>query len=130
MPVHFYSPIPDTRDLFVGKTEKFGEGIDLCVQKQKNYLQNIFPKYREEYQLYPQEKNEEFNFYNINHSFINSDPKIYHCMIREYKPDKIIEVGSGFSTMLSLDALELNKHGKVTCIEPYPKEFILETKSE
>jgi hypothetical protein len=47
-------------------------------------------------------------------------------MIRHLKPRRIVEVGSGFSTMVALHALEANRRddpayrGSLTAIEPYP----------
>lgn len=52
------------------------------------------------------------------------DAAIFHSMLRHYRPSRIIEVGSGFSTAVALDTIE--KHGlssKVTCIEPHPQRL-------
>jgi len=45
-----------------------------------------------------------------------------HGIIRYYKPNKIIEVGSGVSTYCSLKAIEKNGNGTITCIEPFPSD--------
>ena len=45
-----------------------------------------------------------------------------HGIIRYYKPNRIIEVGSGVSTYCSLKATEMNHHGNITCIEPFPSD--------
>ena len=50
-------------------------------------------------------------------------------MIRKYQPKKIIEIGSGASTLLSMNALQKNSEmntnqGTITAIEPYPKEYL------
>ena len=46
-------------------------------------------------------------------------------MIRHFKPQKVVEVGSGVSTWCMLTALKMNKDEtgedySITCIEPYP----------
>jgi hypothetical protein len=47
-----------------------------------------------------------------------------HAVIRHYKPNRIIEIGSGVSTYCSLKAIEINGYGEMTCIEPYPSDKI------
>lgn len=56
--------------------------------------------------------------------FSYSDAMAYHCFIRKLKPGKIVEVGSGFSTLIARAACETNHCGEVVCIEPYPKAFL------
>ena len=45
-------------------------------------------------------------------------------MLRKLKPKKIIEIGSGFSTLMGLRAILKNASGRYTCVEPYPNENI------
>jgi len=35
-----------------------------------------------------------------------------------------VEIGSGFSTLVALEAIERNRAGVVHCIEPFPREFL------
>ena len=44
-------------------------------------------------------------------------------MIREFSPKRIIEVGSGFSTMIASQAAQTND-AKITSIEPYPNKIL------
>ena len=48
----------------------------------------------------------------------------YYCVIRDRKPKRIIEVGSGFSTFVASEAVAANGHGEIVCIEPYPRDFL------
>jgi hypothetical protein len=48
----------------------------------------------------------------------------YYCIIRHLKPMRVIEVGSGFSTLVALEALERNGVGALTCIEPFPLPWL------
>lgn len=52
------------------------------------------------------------------------DAVAYYSMIRCFKPKKILEVGSGFSTLVADMAIEKNGFGEIVCIEPYPKQFL------
>lgn len=59
-----------------------------------------------------------------NHMFPESDALVYHAIIREFRPKRIIEIGSGYSTAVAMDTAE--KAGlsiNLTCIEPYPERL-------
>jgi hypothetical protein len=64
------------------------------------------------------------DFFWKNGMFSYSDAMSYYAMIRKYKPKTIIEVGSGFSTLVALKGIERNQVGKVICIEPFPTVFL------
>jgi len=71
--------------------------------------------------------------FNINNKFFEAgDADIYYQVIRHLKPSKIIEVGSGFSTLIALEAIKKNKEDNkslqnnniITCIEPYENKWL------
>ena len=68
------------------------------------------------------------NFYVQNGNFGAGDAELYYLLIRDRKPKRIIEIGSGFSTQLSLLALEKNRTAgfdcELTCIEPFEMPFL------
>lgn len=126
-PVNFYSPIPDTKNLADSTWEKRTSmaGIDMNLSEQLRMLNEIFAKYRPEYEQYLLNTGEnELEFTFDNTQFVGPDPYILHSIVREYKPNRIIEVGSGFSTLVSANAIRLNGKGQITCIEPYPRDFV------
>jgi hypothetical protein len=50
------------------------------------------------------------------------DAEIYASMIYDYRPDKIVEVGSGFSTLIARRALDFARHeASLTVIDPAPR---------
>jgi hypothetical protein len=67
-------------------------------------------------------------FYVHNPNFGAGDSELYYLLIRDRKPKRIIEIGSGYSTQLSLLALEKNRaEGAdclITCIEPFEMPFL------
>ncbi len=74
--------------------------------------------------------NNPYDYYLNNPTFgIVSGPILY-CMIRHFKPQKIIEIGSGYSSYCSALAIRRNKeiNEKFECdliaIEPYPNEVL------
>jgi hypothetical protein len=62
--------------------------------------------------------------------FGSIDAEILHCMIRYFKPGKIIEIGSGYSTLLSAQAILKNQEEEdsykcdLVAIEPYPNALL------
>src|SRR5690606_1842332 len=72
------------------------------------------------------EKSEGLRYYFENSAYAYSDAIHLYCMLRHLKPRKLIEVGSGHSSCVTLDTNELFLGGSVetTFIEPYPELFM------
>lgn len=68
------------------------------------------------------------SFYVHNPNFGAGDAELYYLLIRNRKPKRMIEIGSGYSTQLCLLALEKNKAEgfdcALTCIEPFEMPFL------
>ncbi len=64
------------------------------------------------------------SFFWQNSQFSFSDAMSYYCFIRLVKPKTILEIGSGFSTLVALQAVQKNGFGKIVCVEPYPRSFL------
>ena len=125
-PGHFYSPIPSLDDIRKDEAKIFGSipakipGVQLNEEEQIKIL-NGFLKYYKEMPFQPQ-KQEGLRYYYENPAYSYSDAILLHCMIRHLAPKRIIEVGSGFSSCMTLDTNELYFDGSIatTFIEPYP----------
>jgi hypothetical protein len=74
----------------------------------------------------PTEGNEEncVSFFWGNDQFSYSDAMSYYCFIRLTKPRRILEIGSGFSTLVALEAVRRNGFGRIVCVEPFPRPFL------
>jgi len=131
-PNHYYQPIPDTKKL---KDDLWSEhsalvGIDLNQAKQLELLSLFVSKFRTEYEQFPKSKTAiPYEYYVNNGSFVNVDGEILYCMIRYFKPQRIYEIGSGFSTYLSAQAMRKNvEEDRTQCelvaIEPYPNKVL------
>jgi hypothetical protein len=70
------------------------------------------------------DENNPEHFFWDNNVFSFSDALSYYCFIRMVKPKTILEIGSGFSTLVAIEAVRKNQHGKIVCIEPFPKSFL------
>jgi hypothetical protein len=126
-PVHFYQPIPDTQSLpeTLWKPPSKLIGIDMNDTMQLDLLRNHFPKFRGEYRRFPSKPTTDQNeFYIENHLFDGVDALVAYCMVRHFRPELIIEVGGGFSSLILGDAATKNDHSELICIEPFPREFL------
>jgi predicted O-methyltransferase YrrM len=56
--------------------------------------------------------------------FSYSDAMSYYAMIRTRRPRTIVEIGSGWSTLIAQMACAKNGMGRIICVEPYPSEFL------
>ena len=126
-PVHFYQPIPDTRDLPASLWEKPSDlpGIDWNEARQLQLLHDVFPRFRDEYDRIPMEpRGAPHEFFMRNGAFEGTDALVLYCMVRAFRPGLIIEVGSGFSSRLSAQAALQNGDTRLLCIEPYPVDAL------
>ncbi|MCW3086763.1 MAG: hypothetical protein JWQ78_149 [Sediminibacterium sp.] len=102
--------------------------LDFRVAEQLSWLQEL--QYKQELQALSRENTGAGNFYLDNPSFGPGDADAYYLVIRNLKPARIIEIGSGHSTLLALKAIGMNAaEGTVTnltCIEPYEAPWLEE----
>jgi len=128
-PGHFYSPVVSVDDIKnridnIFSKEKELLGIELNKIKQYELLQNL-KKY---YNALPftDEKSEKLRYFYKNDSYSYSDAIFLYSIIRYFKPNRIIEVGSGYSSgaMLDTDELFMNKSIKFTFIDPRPGRLL------
>ena len=124
LPVHYYSPVPDTRSLddTLWAPRPDPPGIDWNETGQLRLLTDVFPTFRGEYEAIPRERAASGDgFYLGNGMFDGIDALVLYCMIRYLRPRRVLEVGSGFSSMLTAAAILKNgNEGELVCIEPCP----------
>jgi len=126
-PGHYYSPIPSIQEVKLNEKEIFSNitkevpGVDLNEAEQLA----LFHKFKQYYKELPFEphKKEGLRYFFENPAYSYSDAIFLYCMIRYAKPKKIVEVGSGYSSCLTLDTNELFFNNQISCsfIEPYPE---------
>jgi len=126
-PLHFYQPIPDTRSLPETLWERPSDlvGIDMNDAMQLDLLRNHFPKFRHEYDQFPTEATGTAGRFHFNNGlFDGTDALVAYCMIRHLQSRLIIEVGSGFSSLVAAEAIAKNDNSALICIEPFPLDFL------
>ena len=132
---HYYYPMINPRKhlRYSLRDDRRLPGINLNTENQVKLLNEFH--YTDELLRFPvaaPEGNDKTFFYD-NGWFDKGDAEILYSLIRKYKPSKIIEVGSGNSTLMALNAISKNKEENpaydcaITCIEPYEMSW-LETK--
>lgn len=126
-PGHFYSSIPDLDEIQAKEGELFGlgrkemRGIDLKEGEQLKLLKEEFIKYYSE-QPWQEKHTAPLRYHFGNQTYSYGDAIFLYCMLRHLRPARLIEVGSGYSSCVTLDTNDLFFGGKLKCtfIEPYP----------
>lgn len=131
---HHGSPIPDTRtltrDVFQRQTELVG--IEMRESEQLSLLETFHTTYRDEYERFPfaPDRLPRHAYYMRNIWFGALDASVYWCMIRHFRPRRIIEVGAGMSTFLAVEAArsnaQLGSSADIVAIEPNPRAELVE----
>ena len=133
---HFYSPLPDITEVrnkekaLFDRTKKELPGISINEEKQVELLYELGKYYPEI--PFSDKKQSGLRYYYGNGAYDHGDAIILHSMIRHFKPARIIEVGSGYSSAVMLDTNQLFFNDKIDCtfIEPYTQvlESIMQDK--
>jgi hypothetical protein len=129
---HYYEPLFDTRDLekrLIGSPRKL-PGINLDLAGQRKFLTNL--AYSKELIAESWNVKKEKNtleFFLSNGAFESGDAEFLYQMIRYYKPNTIVEVGSGYSTRIvklanSKNNLESGSSTRHICVEPYEHAWL------
>jgi hypothetical protein len=132
IPVSFYGPVPDTRDLSDSLWQQTSSlpGVDLDLEAQAGLLSEFAQAYKREYDALPvHATGQRHEFHLDNDAFGSVDAEILYCMIRKHRPKRVFEIGAGYSTLLAAQALLVNSAdgsalGSLTSCEPYPNETL------
>lgn len=132
LPVHYYSPVPDLDDLKrrdVWSRRSDLPGVDFRPEAQVAYLLELGVKYGQECAWPAEPANNPSEFYTENMSFGFGCAAAAHCIIRDRKPKRLIEIGSGRSSLVLSAALEFNESdgaqpAEYTVVDPYPSPLL------
>lgn len=93
--------------------------IELNTEKQFELLEQLSP-YLKDFP-FPAKQSPEFRYFYKNPMFAYNDGAVLYSFLNVFHPEKIIEVGSGYSSALMLDTFEKlqNKSVELTFIDPY-----------
>ncbi|HET7268579.1 MAG TPA: class I SAM-dependent methyltransferase [Oleiagrimonas sp.] len=126
---HYYEPQFDFRDLKQDLSEKRAlPGIDWNVSSQLDFLGHL--AFAAELENVPAAKIDVLEFHHNNGAFEFGDADMWYQVIRSMKPRKIVEIGSGHSTLMATRAIKRNREDMSgyacdhVCIEPYEMPWL------
>ena len=126
---HYHSPIPCSDDVvryFESREPIHRELPDIELNKESQFqrLQDYQRFYAE--LPFPEKQSQDFRYYYNQNWFCYADAIFLYSFLRQTRPKRIVEVGSGFSSAVILDTRErfLPQQTEVTFIEPYPDRLI------
>ena len=123
---HYYEPFFSKKGYIRKKLEL--PGVNLNIDEQLNLLKEF--NFNDELLKIPMEKNNPLEYYYNNESFGSGDAEILYNLIRLKKPGKIIEIGSGNSTLMAMKAISKNIEEnpdyfcEQICIEPFEMKWL------
>jgi len=129
---HYYEPLFNQKYLrYSLRADRNLPGINFNDDEQLKILNNF--NYNYELIKFPLEKASDDLTYCYNYgAFLYGDSEYLYNMIRHFKPRKMIEIGSGHSTLMAIKAIEKNKSESIDydcehiCIEPYECKWLEE----
>ena len=126
---HYYEPLFNTTKLKKPLSQdRFLPGIDFNIEEQLSVLEQF--SFAEELKKFPIEKSSKLEFYYNNGPFSSGDAEYLYNVIRLYRPNKIIEIGSGNSTLMARNAIgqniedDPNYSCEHICVEPYQHPWL------
>jgi hypothetical protein len=131
-PVHFYSPIPDLREL-MGRPEIWEQpsaliGVEMNSEEQRRLMVEVFAAYQSECDFPRQATTCAYEYHTDNVYLGYVSAASIHCLVRHFRPRQIIEVGAGFSTRVLARAARMNaEEGNpvdVIAVDPFPSDLL------
>jgi len=128
-PNHFYWPIPDISELEKREwPSSMGTfSFDFHFERQLKMLRRMSAEYGVEWSAFADRPLNGSGLYHHNNGFFEMvDAEIAYAFVRDRKPARIIEIGTGFSTRVMAAALRMNQQrdgvsGELISIDPMPE---------
>jgi predicted O-methyltransferase YrrM len=124
LPVHYYSPIPGPVDRESVRRQNALSGLKIDIGAAQRRARSLIDNYAEGISSLLSGQGA---FKPSNSSFAPLDAAILYGVIRDEKPRRIIEIGSGMSTIVMAAAVrDGTLETKLTCIEPYLPSYLVD----
>lgn len=122
-PGHFYSPIPNHQGISLANKSRHLpiKDVELNDASQLDFFESL-AEYIETNPFTNELEKEGSIFYNKNGFYGYGDAQILQAFIRKVQPNRVIEIGSGFSSALLQETNEafFDNRIDIKLIEPYP----------
>jgi hypothetical protein len=121
----YYSPVPTIPEID-GSWEARGDGLPFLETQlydgpgMLEFLEENLAPFADEFHPALHKEEASGGFYWENPQFSHSDAMAYYCMVRHFRPRRIVEVGGGFSTLVAAQALARNGLGELEVVDPFP----------
>ena len=118
-PAYLRQPLHQDREL---------PGLDFNTEEQLELLKKF--EYQDELKELPRNRGGALEYYYDNDAFESGDAEFLYSVIRHFKPQRILEIGSGSSTLLAARGTQANRRDDPSytcdhiCIEPYEAEWL------
>src|SRR4051812_14697736 len=127
LPRHFYSEIPDIRILrntSQWRSPRTMRGILGDIDAQVDWVDQTTKNYRADLRQFEIHRTAvTMNGSDEGYGEVEAD--FLYCFIRAHRPKRIVQIGCGVSTAVCLIAAKDEGYTpQITCIEPYPTEFL------
>lgn len=131
-PGHFYSPIvnpleiAEARDSIWPSQPRQWPAIDFNPASHREIIERVLARHAEHFDYPEHATAERHQFFTHNSQFSGFDPLLLFSLLREWAPDRVVEVGSGYSSLLMAHVNQeyLDGRCRIECIEPYPRSFL------
>ena len=129
---HYYEPLFNKKHLrYSLRIDRNLPGIEMNDEEQLQILNRF--NYCDELLRFPLDKGDNEREFSYNEGpFFSGDAEYLYSMVRSFKPQKIIEIGSGSSTLMTINAINQNRFEnekyvcELICIEPFEKDWLEE----
>ena len=137
-PGHFHSPLPSRDEVAAVAHRAFDVpeganplgGVDLREREQLKLYAALVPFYAA--MPFKDQPAEGLRYHFANDFFAHTDAFVLYAMMRHFRPRRIVEAGSGFSSCVMLDTDErfLDGATRFTFVEPYPERLLTHIRPE
>jgi hypothetical protein len=134
-PGHFYSPIVDPaeveqeprRSQIWPLAPRATPGVDWREDAQIALCREVFAL-QERLRFLEDASPDPTEYFALNDQYTPLDAWVLEGMLRWLRPGRVIEVGSGFSSLVTarVNREEFEGAMRFTCIEPYPRQFLID----
>jgi predicted O-methyltransferase YrrM len=131
-PGDYYSPIPNTPELASEPRRsqiwpaipEHPPGVDFREEQQIALCHRVFA--RQERLTFVDTTTDPAEYFTLNDQYPAMDAWVLEAFLRHMRPRRVIEIGAGFSTLVTARVSRELFGGRmrVTCIDPYPRDFL------
>lgn len=132
MPIDCYQPVPHSRtlreSLWTGRSAMGGVRVDLDAQEA--LLADLCARFGSEFDDLASRRDDGSGRYHMRNSrFESVDAELLYGLVRRGKPRRIVEIGTGYSTLLALEALGRNEREggprwSMLTVDPFPPVWL------